>query len=569
MNKNKTQQAYSEFQINIHKALVGNLETVYNICIILVCVIGGALAAQGITDESVVATNGDMPKYLMNGVYFFDLARDILTGHIKGGNIFNHAVLYFSQYPALSLGHHPILLGLTLPIFYTLFGISVCSARIMMISFFVMGIFFLFLLVRKIYNAQVALLASLIFATTPFIVEYSQIVMSEVPTISLTILTSYLFYNYYESDKSIFAYLTALTLVLSVYSKHLAIFIIPVFFLFFLLKKGKQALIRREVLISSIGICLLLIPLVLITLKYSQNDVASATTRSLRDRLSTTNLLFYAKMIWTDHLSHPIAILGGIGILSSLVLRDRRSVFFLLWIGSCYLMMVALGVHKYPRYAVYWIPAFCVMAASLAAIPLREYARYLVILILIISIGYQAIGASKAPSYAGGYENAVEYVTGRPMGDVVLYSSVVDTGYFVYFMRKHDPDRSFIVLRSDKIFATSCMNRIVEDRISSRKDIYDLLQRYGVGYVVVEDYPSSSPALEWLREEVKTDQFILRKTIPLRSDVGVLQGVSLNIFEYKHHTPGNPNEVIDMDIPLVGETFRVKLGDLLHSNRTN
>ena len=34
-------------------------------------------------------------------------------------------------------------------------------------------------------------------------------------------------------------------------------------------------------------------------------------------------------------------------------------------------------------------------------------------------------------------------------------SSNVDTGYFVFFTRKHDPHQDLIVLRADKLLVTS------------------------------------------------------------------------------------------------------------------
>jgi len=35
---------------------------------------------KGVTDESVVSLEGDMPKYLMNGVFAYDYTRDVLKG---------------------------------------------------------------------------------------------------------------------------------------------------------------------------------------------------------------------------------------------------------------------------------------------------------------------------------------------------------------------------------------------------------------------------------------------------------------------------------------------------------
>ena len=34
------------------------------------------LASKGITDEGTVSLQGDMPRHMMNGVYFYDLRAD-------------------------------------------------------------------------------------------------------------------------------------------------------------------------------------------------------------------------------------------------------------------------------------------------------------------------------------------------------------------------------------------------------------------------------------------------------------------------------------------------------------
>ena len=42
------------------------------------------LATKGIRNEGAVSVGGDMPRHLMNGVYFYDLIRDFpITNPIK------------------------------------------------------------------------------------------------------------------------------------------------------------------------------------------------------------------------------------------------------------------------------------------------------------------------------------------------------------------------------------------------------------------------------------------------------------------------------------------------------
>jgi hypothetical protein len=187
-------------------------------------------------------------------------------------------------------------------------------------------------------------------------------------------------------------------------------------------------------------------------------------------------------------------------------------------------------------------------------------------MILTIS-GYQFLIAFQGvPTYADGYEHAAKYVVENRKGESVLFSSNMDTGYFVFFTRKHNPDNDLIVLRADKVLVTSELSHIIEERISKREEIYEVLKDYGIGYVVIEDEEYTSPPLEWLREEVKSDKFILRKSIPILSNDCRLNNVALAIYEYKEYTPPRHGKILQMNIPLMDDSIKVNFDDLLNKN---
>jgi hypothetical protein len=66
-----------------------------------------AIASKGILSEGTIAI-GDMPRHAMNGVFLYDALRDLPPDPLA------YAYRYFARYPALSLGHHPMLLPLGL-----------------------------------------------------------------------------------------------------------------------------------------------------------------------------------------------------------------------------------------------------------------------------------------------------------------------------------------------------------------------------------------------------------------------------------------------------------------------
>jgi hypothetical protein len=101
-----------------------------------------------------------------------------------------------------------------------------------------------------------------------------------------------------------------------------------------------------------------------------------------------------------------------------------------------------------------------------------------------------------------------------------------------------------------------------EDNIHSPEEIYPLLDKYGTRFVVIEDRPTGSTVLDWLRDEVKGDRFIERRRIRIATTDRRLQGVDLVVYEYKDAKPADFNTVLDIKVPLVGRDIRLRLSDL-------
>jgi hypothetical protein len=527
----------------------------------LLCLIVLILSTKEITNENVLSMNGDMPRYLMNGVYLHDLLDDL---PVK--NPIKHACRYFAKYPALSLGHHPMLPAFAEVPFYKLFGISVFSGRLMTVCFMLLGAIVWFLFIRSLYDETIAIISSLLFVTAPIIVQYSRIVMSEIPTLSLILLSMYLLNKYCQSEKAIYFFAFAISFTISIYSKHTAVFMIPVYFAYFVVNKRFKSLFSREVVLSVILIAVLLGPLIPITLTFSQIDLG-VVQQPISTKFNVNLWIRNIQNVWSHQLTWPVIILSLISILYSSHKRNKLSLLFLLWIVLCYFLVVC--IHKVnPRYSIYWVPPFCLFAATIYNIVSRRKWKVSILVVLIMAIGYQFVEAyNKSNEYVYGYEAAAKYIVENKKGESVLYSSVYDTGYFIFFIRKHDHNRDSIVLRADKLFATSFMDRIVEDRITESKEIYDVLRGFGVNYIVIEDTKALSEGLELFRKEVKSSpHFVLVKQIVLRSHLNYINNVALSIYEYKNYLPVKESKVIDMKIPMMGDSIRIPFEELQKNN---
>ena len=527
---------------------------------ILLCVVILVLTTKNITKEDTIYLQGDMPKYLMNGVYFYDLIKDFPIN-----NIIDYTYKYFARYPALSLGHHPFLLSIAEIPFYSIFGISVFSARLTIIVFMLIAGIVWFKFINSIYDETIAFISSLLFVTTPYIVKFSRVVMSEIFSLSFIILTIYLFFKYYKSDKNRYAFTFSVILIMSICARYTSIFMIPIFLCYLILQKDLKKLINKNMIIAYISIIVLLLPIILVVLKFSQTNVRWVMHNTISSSIEFSKITRHLKSLWLYHLTLPVFVLSLCAIIASIYKRDKRAVFFLLWIIGFYIQITCTPAQD-PRYSMYWIPAFCLFPAVIIDFsPVRLW-RILTSIALIAIVSYQFfVSYQLDPEYADGYEQAARYVVEQSNGETVLFSSNVDTGFFIFFVRKYDTNKNFIVLRADKILSTSLLNRIVEDRITSREQIYDVLDDFGVKDIVIEDTTYTSYALETLRQEVKSEKFHLLKNINIQSNNKLINNYNLSIYEYKGYKNPRIGKELHMNIPLMGGSIKVKFDDLLNA----
>jgi hypothetical protein len=307
-----------------------------------------------------------------------------------------------------------------------------------------------------------------------------------------------------------------------------------------------------------------MIPIGAMTLILSPENVNFVTRPHYINYYKRLDVIFYyAGVLWTHHLTPPVLVLSLVGMALGLWKRDRRCYFFLIWIFVFYFVLTYAGT-KTPRYAIFWIPAFCLFAASLTNYFSLRYWKVGMATVLLIISGVQFVMAYNLESnFARGYKAAAQYVMDHKKGEAILYSAYVDTGYFIFHIRASDSDRKMIVLRADKLLATSFLFWNLDDRIKDKNEIYKVLNDFGVCHVVLEDTQYRIKPLEWLREEVQKDQFVLKKSIPILSKDPRLQGISLKIYEYKSCGPPNPEAVLDMNLPLINRSIKVRFDELV------
>ena len=524
-----------------------------------VCLLALGVGSIGITNDGQVLGHGDMPRYLMNGVYMLDVLADRPFSSIDA--LVEYTMLYFSRYPALSLGHHPPLTSALEVPFYALFGISVGAGRLVPLLSFVFATGFLYRLTRRIYDPPAGLLAALFFVTSPLIVQVSRGVLSEMPTIALLMGSAYYLHRFCETQRLRLLAVFALLAGLSLAAKQLALFVFPAFAVMAVRGLGIRRFLRRDVLIALVVMAVLSAPLVPLTLNLSRANVNWALLALTGLTGDDPALIGMVKRALAPQLGLPVLLLVALAIVNMLVRRDGRALPFIAWILGVWACVITAGRWDPPRYGIYWVPALAVVAASLVS-GWRRSITTAIVCVAIVAAGLQARKAWRW-SYIGisGYENAARYILAAKPGPTVLFNGSVDAGYFSFFMRKHDSARSTAVIRADKIFSTSFMNRSMEELIQSPAEIYPGLRQFGIRYIVSEDRPARSRALEWLRQEMRTPRFVERHRF--RVDPNVATRGDLVIYEYLEATAPDRDAILSMNIPLISRRINVTLGDLI------
>lgn len=517
--------------------------------------------SRGIWSEDAVSTHGDMARYLMNGVFLRDL---VVSGEfVSWPRLMRFAESYYARYPALSLGHHPPLLPALLASAFGVFGISVFVGRAVSVAAFVVAVLALFGLANRLYGSRVALWTAALFVTHPVIVMFSQQVMAEMLMVALVCVAFWQLVTFGQTERTRYLAGFVLAAALSVAARQLAVVVLGGYAAVGLLYGRRRWLRRKDVLLIGILGGLIVVPLVPLTLAFSPFNVSFVTNFHNR---SFGRALEGARTIFDVHLRPWLWVLMVLACVVAAVRRDRRIVTPLAWGAGAVASLLALtGSQGADRYSLAAVPAFCLTAASLDALGSAARFRWLAPAGLALVLSAQLAASSQMrPMGASGYETAAQWIVERTSAPTVMFSGPIDTGYFMFFMRKHDPGQRFVVLRSDKMLTTSFMNRLDRsERIAAPDEIYRLLEHFGTRFIVMEDRPVRARPLIWLRDAVNTPRFAERLRIPQQSRDPRLESSSLVIYEYLSATAPAPDASIDIDIPLVGRDIRVPLADLI------
>jgi hypothetical protein len=498
----------------------------------------------------------------MDGVFILDFVKALPLLRI-----YQFTARYYAQYPAINIGYHPPFFALIEALFNAVGGINVRSSRLALIPFVLVGMTAWFALVRRIFDTTTAFWATLLFATTPFIVQWGWYTMSDLPMLFLTMLLGYLFYRSTESSKPAYLYGSALVLVCAIWTKQTAIFLF-IWLALYLVLRGRlvRYLANWHLWVALALVLVALSPIALMTAWLGDFNLAQSIgtggVHGHLERLRWRNLIWYPWYLAAVQTTAPFLVLSAGGLALALRKRDGKLLYFALLIASTFAFFTYV-LAKEPRYTMAWIPAFAVFAALPVWYlkPSPDWRRVYMLLLAGV-VAYQVVQIYRIePWYARGYDQAAQYVVDHHESNMVFFDGG-NNGNFTYFIRALDRNRSIFVLRGDKLLTSSALGKDqrLEVHAHSRQDIADILDKYGVTDIVVEGTEVSEVEIHHeFRRFLDSGPFLLVKTIPIDSNIAGLRGNTLKIYRYLDAKPATADR-LELRLPLVGVTISVPLG---------
>jgi hypothetical protein len=496
----------------------------------------------------------------MTGVFFHDLYREMPIGHIE-----SYTVRYYLQYPCLSLLIWP-------PLFPALegaamlgMGTSVTAGKLMVASFAALAAVYVYRLVRWTHDDWTAGVAMLLFGFSPMVFSLSRHVMLEVPTLAFAIVAIYYFLHYLKRECQGDLWKTAAASGLAALTRFDAVYLL-LYFLMVLTWQRRFTILKRKEVWAAIGVSLaFVIPVYAI----SAVEVGWGHLRTVQEHnggamecRTLLNALYYPSVL-PYQVGWFVLSAAMVGLLDCAHHRDlNRTAPHVTMIAATYLAFTALGERE-PRHAIYWIPAFTLLAANgvnwAGARTNLPYAR--AILAAIIITGTAWISANRPAPYVRGYEEAARYVVENTKHSSFCLVDAYLDGNFIYQVRRLDPAGRIWVLRGDKLF----YGMLSEPRfgyvehVRSEDDLLATIHQYDPDLIVVES-PRAGPQLalaELLRKTLRDhpDRFRLEKIQDVDSNKPEYQGVHLAIYRNLYRN-ANREHHLEVDMPWL----RRKLG---------
>lgn len=472
--------------------------------------------------------NVDESQHAATGLCFADLLKDFPVTHPV-----HYTYLYYARYPALSgVIHWPPFFYLCEGLLFAVFGPSVAMARITILLFTLVGCTVWFRWVARMNNQWTAAISTVVFAALPSVLLFEKVVMLEIPSLALCIVSLYYWYEYLSTAEAGNLYRFAVFASLALLTKQSSILLAAACALS-VAGLGRWKLVLTSNMLKALAIVAVLVgPFYTVVYLVHWRGIAI-------DLVGSTNtyhldaLPFYGRAL-PGQLGWPLLLLSIFGMVTCRWWSKREaSVVMLAWIVACYITFTLIA-HKETRYSFYWIPPFTYFAVGPLTAPWRIKAARILGRVAAVALLCSSLSAARQYQrpYLAGYETLARKVVENSQSGVILFDAELP-GNFIFFLHKFDPGRHFVVLRKSLWVMPIKRSGGAEELVHNEQQLLDVMRNQGVKYVVISDNPRTEFQIQdRLRSLLHSgQQFKLLGTFPIESNQPEWQNRRLYLYQ--------------------------------------
>ena len=548
----------------------------------------------------------DAPNHLFDGVFLLEFLR---AQPLEAAR--QWAEQFYLRHPILGIiVYYPPGYAMVEAGIFSILGVSVFAARLTVLLFALGATPLAYALGRRWFDRATGLFAALLLVTCPHGRLWLADVMLEWPATFWILAALYAYQKDRDTRRPWWTLAWGAAVVMAFLTKQTAGFILPVMLLHALIedvrawrearrskrepesaKSQKRPSAMDGLPASSLATsqhpAYLARPTMWISLGISSAVIAtySAFARpyaALPVLLLKPNLDFSGMAHWpAEILGWPLLPIAALGFLTLLIgtWRGPRGLillWFVAWTG--FSLVIAA---KEPRYFFFSIAPLCLAAprflmragrrdeADSTDRPLawRTDGPRLVLLTLLV-VAQAALSLQKDTGPLPDYTSAVAALAERPDADVVLVDAVRDGQFILDAYRNPSTRERIIPLRASKVlYARAAREKYnYQQFVNTPGEIVDLLNRYGIRYLVIEsqlpDTPyrdADPPPRQMLRDLLATDaRFKLIAKQPLRCNDPAWRDVELRVYAYPE-CPPRATDSIKLSFPAMNRDVELML----------
>lgn len=497
-----------------------------------------------------------MSSHALNGVFYKDMIAEMAFWHPRA-----FAERYYVQYPSLTVGIYPPFFYIIEGFLFALFGLSMTTAKLTVLVFTLLGANALFRLCRLWFPSWLSMVGSILFLLQPSTLFGQKNVLLALPFVSMSILALYCLYLATDRNARWALFFAPLFAAIAFLTKQSAVFLLPVWFVWIIWKRKWRLFKSIPFIFGIIAGVIILIPWIMVNL-----TTGSGHLSHLDFGISNIwpNCLYYLGHS-SEIISYPLFLLSLLSLVFFVKLRKLDSYkFALLWGCSVILFLLPMKWAE-PRYGTALVPPLIILSMHViwyyrnsGVYLLKRRSMCIGLMIVLICLHLDPRKVWDSPDIRG-FDKVAEFVAGDSHCVSVLYDGYFNSN-FILHMRMRDKDRRVFVFRASKvIFSTGFLVELrYRDLIKTASELYELLNRYSVKYVIQEEKDSiNTPANRRLRKWVQGPKFRLVRQfpIPTRRMEGCGNLLAYEYLDYEEKPIGQ----VELDMPTMGRKIRVSL----------